>query len=763
MRIHILTAQAARFQLCSLELCVPSFGIGGKYNDQIVFRGNRKFLPVGIRRIINLHFNKWNSMADISAYPEMLRQLGEAEAGPYLQGTDWDGLHKLYQTYMERFTLVLHGRLERGSAPRFAVSTAHGSPARPLAQVLAQYTDKRGVLHDSFDIWRLEKLLRRSRAQLRMEPTFQAALQRFAADAISFEESLSFFRQVQAYHDPRFLKPEFAALLGQHIDAVHTLRLPQELPELAAALRELGAHVRVHESTKAVLEHAARVTKLCAVGEEASVTGADLPVEQVLRGKLKAEPYPFQREGVAHLVGNRRALLADDMGLGKTLQAIAATLYLRETGKLRRALVVCPASLKYQWQAEVARFTGLRCEVIAGSLQQREDIYRAARSLGSLPGAGDLPVFYVINYELVHRDIDQLKKLEFDVLILDEAQRVKNFRTKTAASVFQLQTPYLFVLTGTPLENQLMELFTIMRFVDERALGKNPITFRDRYVVTDRFGGITGYRLVEEVTRKISSLTLRRTKEQALDQLPAMIQMERWLDLTDVQRQIYRELHGQARSLLSQAVWDQAGTNNAMVLLQRLREVCDSPELIDPAYKESQKLAELQAILEDEVQTLDRQAIIFTQWTRMGEILQRELQAWGFDPLFLHGGVAGPERNEMVQQFQGGRSRILISTDAGGTGLNLQAASLVVNFDLPFNPAKLAQRVARAHRLGQESTVVVMNLLCRATIEEKLVQILQEKQALFDDIFGELSDQAQLRLATAHQRSLRELYNDLLA
>jgi SNF2 family DNA or RNA helicase len=469
--------------------------------------------------------------------------------------------------------------------------------------------------------------------------------------------------------------------------------------------------------------------------------------------------YPFQREGVAFLVHNKRALLADDMGLGKTIQAIAAATYLKQKQGLKRALVICPASLKYQWQAEIRRFTKERVEVIGGEPAERDAIYRAAASNSGFIAPEDKPYFYVVNYELVHRDLEKLKALGPDLLIVDEAQRVKNFRTKTAQAVFELPAPYVFVLTGTPLENQLMELFTIMKFIDERALGKNPLAFRERYVILDQFGGVMGYQRVEEVARKIASVTLRRTKEQTLTDLPEMVEVPRWLDLTQTQRTIYQELQGQARQMLMQSVWDGVQSNNALTVLQRLRETCDSAELIDPERKDSQKVEELLSLLDDEVKTLGRQALVFTQWTRMGEILVRELNAAGFKPAFLHGGIPSTQRPAMVERFQQGRDSILISTDAGGTGLNLQAASLVVNYDLPFNPAKLSQRVARAHRLGQTGTVIVVNLLSRNTVEEKLVRILAEKRELFQDVFGDISDLSQ---AGGQQLNIRELLRELV-
>jgi SNF2 family DNA or RNA helicase len=738
---------------------VARLAIGGKYNNQIVFQGNKKYLPATVRGVINSYFNRWNSLKDVATYAGLYEELSQLNAGRYFKDTDWAELEQFYRGHLERYSVVIDGATDPKRGVVFTVRSPADKPARPVYGVIQDYCDREGVLRDSFDLWAVEKLLRRNKGQVRFGENFGPALRRWGATAISIEESLSFYRQVQAYHARDFLTADLQRILAPAIDAVHTIKNPLEIDELSTRLRDAGAELRVRDSVRPIIEHAQRIADLARPAEAANGVPA---VAKVIEPVLKPTLYDFQREGAAFLVANGRALLADDMGLGKTVQAIAAALYLKHQQGLRRVLIVCPASLKYQWQAEIQRFTGERCEVIGGTAKDREDIYRAASVSGGFIAPEDRPFFYVINYELVYRDIEQLQELGADLLVLDEAQRVKNFRTKTAQAVFELPAKHMFVLTGTPLENQLMELYTIMSFIDRQALGTNPVAFRDRYVVTDRFGGIAGYRLVEEVTRKIASLTLRRTKQQTLSQLPPLVENDRWLDLTDTQRKIYKELQGQAREVLSESVWDAAQANNALTLVQRLREVCDTPELLDPEQTSSPKLTELMDIITDEVGALDRQVIVFTQWTRMGEIIMRELQERDFSGVFLHGGVKAQERQQMVERFNAGEERVFVSTDAGGTGLNLQSASLVVNYDLPFNPAKLAQRVARAHRIGQENTVMVVNLLCFGTVEHRLVKILREKQELFDDVFGDIPDPGDLSPKKAAQRNLREFLGELV-
>ncbi|MCB1221917.1 DEAD/DEAH box helicase [bacterium] len=730
--------------------------IGGKDGRSVVFRGNRKYLPARIRGIVNSHFSNWNTLKDISQWPALLRELAEVNAHKTFEGTDWQALNSFYDDEMKRFSVLIHGGLE-DDHPFFEVRTLVKDCAPRIRQLRTEYCNAEGRLLHNHDIWQVEKLLRRHAAKVKFSPDFIPALKVFATDAVSVEPSLSFFRQIQVYHNPQFLRPELLAIIAPHIDRVHTVADPTQLEGMIDALDKAGAKLRVDPGIADIIQHYNRLRQV------ASDSEYDMAVGNVLKDRLKASLYGYQREGVGFLVHNRRALLADDMGLGKTLQAMAGALYLKDVGDVRRVLIVCPSSLKYQWQSEIRKFTGERVQVIGGSKLERMALYEAATSGGGgLLGLDDTPFFSVINYELVHRDIEHLMQLNPQLLILDEAQRVKNFRTKTAQAVFSIPAANVFVLTGTPLENQLMELFTILKFVDDRALGKNPIAFRDRYVLTDQFGSIRGYQHVEEVARKIATITLRRTKEEALEDLPALVTTYARLDLTDEQKAIYRELRGEAREMLSQEAWDSTHTQNAMVLLQRLREVCDSPELIDPQYTSSQKLNELEAILEDEVGTLDRQVIIFTQWTRMGEIILRLLTKAGYSCAFLHGGLKAEERQQLVERFQRGDDRIFISTDAGGTGLNLQSASMVINYDLPFNPAKLDQRIARAHRLGQKQTVFVVNMICRNTVEERLVRILSEKKSLFDDVFGNISDPRNISGASMSPRSMRELLTELI-
>ena len=251
-------------------------------------------------------------------------------------------------------------------------------------------------------------------------------------------------------------------------------------------------------------------------------------LEQMRKGSrsldvISTRLYPFQESGAMHLAFSRRALLADDMGLGKTVQAITASALLKELRGIQRVLIICPASLKHQWSREIRRFTSLPVNIVDGGLMKRLPFYR------------DPAFFTILNYEIVRRDIKEIEHLRPDLIILDEAQRIKNWRTKTATTVKQLQSRYAFVLTGTPLENRLDELYSIFQFIDPRILG--PLWhFNDRFFeLEERRSGtykVLGYRNLEELRGMIAPYALRRTREEVLQDLPPRVDNNFFVEMT---------------------------------------------------------------------------------------------------------------------------------------------------------------------------------------------------------------------------------------
>ncbi|WP_437741905.1 DEAD/DEAH box helicase [Sorangium sp. So ce1504] len=431
--------------------------------------------------------------------------------------------------------------------------------------------------------------------------------------------------------------------------------------------------------------------------------------------------FPYQREGVLHLFRNGRALLADDMGLGKTLQAIAASELLRRRGEARRVLIVTAASLKHQWAQEIARWTGERAAVLGGSPAQRT-------------GALALEAAYtVLSYELTWRELSRLQALAADVLVLDEAQRAKNFRTKTAATLRAIPSRFLFVLTGTPVENRLDDLYALLQLVDPALLG--PLW---RYNVDfhrqDERGRIVGYRNLGELRRRVAPVALRRERAEVLLDLPPLLEQTRYTPLTREQRELEADYRAQAARLLAIAerrALRKEELDRLMMMLMKARQACNALELCEPRRrkKASPKLDELEALIAEVTAQPRNKVIVFSEWVGMLELASERLDRLRVGHAMLHGDVPTERRPALLDRFRDDPAvRVLLSTDAGGVGLNLQAASYVVHLDLPWNPARLDQRTARAHRLGQARSVSVTYLCAEEGIERGIEGILGEKR-----------------------------------
>lgn len=443
-----------------------------------------------------------------------------------------------------------------------------------------------------------------------------------------------------------------------------------------------------------------------------------------LAGLLKVRLYPYQQEGALFAARAGRALLGDEMGLGKTVQAIAfAAIMGREFG-VERVLIVCPSSLKYQWKQEIEKFTGTSALVIEGLVTARHLMYQRDS------------FFTIVNYDVIHRDLEAIARMAPDIVILDEAQRIKNWKTRTAQAVKAIDSPYALVLTGTPLENRLEELYSIVQFVDRHRLG--PLfRFRAAHQVTDgETGKVVGYRQLASIGETLAPVLLRRKKAEVLDQLPDRIDNNYFVAMTPQQR----DIHDEQRELVGRLVqkWrrykflSESDQRRLTIALQIMRMSCDSTYLVDHVTRFGPKVDELMQLLEELFEEPGSQVVIFSQWTRMNDLIAEALSERGWGHVYLHGGVPSKERPRLIARFHEDPSvRVFLSTDAGGVGLNLQVASTVINMDLPWNPAILEQRIGRVHRLGQRHTVRVVNFVSQGTIEDGMLNVLRFKQSLF--------------------------------
>ena len=457
-----------------------------------------------------------------------------------------------------------------------------------------------------------------------------------------------------------------------------------------------------------------------AVVAERLADGIDSPL---FDGILKTTLFPYQREGALFAVRAGRSLIGDDMGLGKTVQAIAAAELMARLFGVAKVLVVSPTSLKHQWKSEIETFTDRSATVIEGLSPQRRDLYR------------NDSFFKLVNYELVHRDSDLIREWGPELIILDEAQRIKNWQTRTAQAVKRLDSPFAIVLTGTPLENRIEELHSIMEFVDRHHLG--PLyRFVHAHRLTDAGGKVIGYRELDKIRASLKGVMIRRRKSEVLKQLPGRIDKNFFVPLTPEQAKIHQEFADIVAQIVNK--WrrfkflSEADSLRLRIALASMRMVSDNTYLVDKKTVFGPKLAELETLLRELVIEGGEKVVVFSQWLRMNELVEEVLARNGIGYVHLNGSVPSKERKGLMTRFrEDAACRVFLSTDAGGVGLNLQSGSTVINLDIPWNPAILEQRIARVYRMGQKKPVRVVNFISKNSIEERILDLLRFKKALF--------------------------------
>lgn len=459
--------------------------------------------------------------------------------------------------------------------------------------------------------------------------------------------------------------------------------------------------------------------------------------ESPLRQLLKVPLYDYQLRGGIFLACRGRAILGDDMGLGKTVQAMAAVELLARERGIRQVLVVAPASVKYQWETEIRKFTERPVQVIEGLQPERLQQYHQ-------------PAFYrLMNYEQVVRDLEAVNNAKPDVVILDEAQRIRNWETKTSRAVKKLRSRYAIVLTGTPLENRLEELYSIVQFVDDRRLGP-AFEFLHEHRSLDEKGGLTGYKNLDRVREKLAPILLRRTRGEVLSELPVRTDSTRVVAMRDEQRVPYEEQRGNLARILAKRVLTEIDRRRALACLANMRMICDSLYLVDKQSHISPKLDEFAEVIEELFASGDHKAVVFSQWETMLNEAALMLDTLDVGYVILHGGIPAKDRRALIDTFRDDPNcRVFLTTDAGGVGLNLQMADTVMNLELPWNPAVLEQRIARVHRMGQKRPVRAINFVTKDSIEERVQQAIATKRAIFAGVFDGDTDEV-VFAATGH-------------
>ena len=442
---------------------------------------------------------------------------------------------------------------------------------------------------------------------------------------------------------------------------------------------------------------------------------------------LSVTLYPYQREGTRFAFTTGRSIIADEMGLGKTIQAIATAELMRKERLVSSVLIVCPTSLKYQWKREIERFARSESLVIEGGHLQRKLQYGK-------------DVFYkIVSYHSMCNDIKILGSLQTDLLIMDEVQRLKNWNTQISQAARRIRSNYSVVLSGTPLENRLEELYSVMEFADQWCLGPY-YQFKDACIECDETGKVIGYKNLNQVGKQIRQRLIRRTKKGVALQMPKRQDKNLIVPMTKEQMGIHGECEFQVSILVKK--WQtmhflsESDRLRLLKLLSQMRMVCDSTYILDQKTRKDTKVDETMNILNDLFSQDDAEkVVIFSQWERMTRLIAQELTKRGIVFSNLHGGVPSRQRAELIKKFSDDPDcRVFLSTDAGSTGLNLQVASTIINLDLPWNPAVLEQRIARIFRLGQQRPVQVINLVSAHTIEEDMIGKLRFKTAMFEGV-----------------------------
>ncbi len=454
--------------------------------------------------------------------------------------------------------------------------------------------------------------------------------------------------------------------------------------------------------------------------------------DEKLDNLLKVNLYPYQKEGIRFAAKAGKAIIADEMGLGKTIQAIGTAELLRKEGLIGSVLILCPTSLKYQWRSEIKKFTDAEVFVIEGSHLKRKEAYNRPEP------------YKIISYNSAANDIKILGSLQTDMLIMDEVQRLKNWNTQISRAARKIESDYSVILSGTPLENKLDELYSIVEFVDNFRLAPYYL-FKDKHIITDETGKVLGYKNLNDIGKKLGDILIRRRKKDVKLQMPERSDKNLFIPMTNEQMEMHQEWQNQVRLLVLK--WrrmhflSDKDRKRLLLFLSQMRMVCDSSYILDQKTRYDTKVDECVNIINDIISEEGEKVVVFSQWERMTRLIAKELEKKEIGFEYLHGGVPSEKRKNLVDNFMNEpSSRVFLSTDAGSTGLNLQSAATIINIDLPWNPAVLEQRIGRIYRLGQQNNIQVINLVTPDSIEQEMLGKLRFKTSMFEGVLDDGED-----------------------
>lgn len=445
---------------------------------------------------------------------------------------------------------------------------------------------------------------------------------------------------------------------------------------------------------------------------------------------IRATLFEYQKEGVLFSLFKKASIIADEMGLGKTLQAITTAILKKSVFDFNKTLIVCPASLKAQWKKEIEKFSDEKALIIQGFPDERAKQYES-----------DQYYFFIVNYETILRDHRAINQAGFDFLILDEVQRAKNFETKTSLSLKRLEVKHYLAITGTPIENKLIDIFSIMSILDPYFFG--PLwEFSYQHCLFDpsKPNKINGYYNLKSLNKRLGEIIIRREKRKVIDQLPSVQQIDIPVSLSPIQAEYHAKNARGIAKIISKKFLTPYDHQRILLLLTGMRMVCDSSFLVDDSTHESPKLNELEYMLVDKLDIANHKhkIIIFSEWIKVHKLIGSMLRKNNIGFVELNGKMPVKSRGELIRKFEENpQYKVFLSTEAGGAGLNLQVANMLINFELPWNPAKKNQRIGRIDRIGQKSNkLTIYNFITKNSIEEKIAEGLVIKQNLFDNVLS---------------------------
>ena len=444
-------------------------------------------------------------------------------------------------------------------------------------------------------------------------------------------------------------------------------------------------------------------------------------------------------------------ILADEMGLGKTLQTIAfiKSEVDENKGNKMPSLVVCPTSLVYNWQDEINKFQqDLKCVIVSGSKEERE------KNIKSIKEADVV----ITSYALIRRDIEEYENIKFRYCFLDEAQNIKNPQSLNAQRVKSIKAKGYFALTGTPIENSLKELWSIFDFIMPGYL-LNSRKFSQKYelpIVKNKDKNV-----LNELNMHIKPFILRRLKKDVITELPPKIEHNIIVDMTEEQKKIYASFVQQAKEDMDREI-EANGFNKSKIkilsMLTRLRQICCDPSTFIENYTgDNGKMEAILDIVENNINQ-GHKMLLFSQFTSVLKNIAKRFNENNIKYLYLDGSTKADVRRNLVKEFNEGDSSIfLISLKAGGTGLNLTGADIVIHFDPWWNPAVEQQASDRAHRIGQKKTVEVIRLIAKGSIEEKIYKIQEKKKEIIKNVVDSNAGE-EILLSNMDEKDIKELF-----